>query len=85
VSLPADLRLDGVLRYVSELANQQLPAYTELNARLTWQPTAALGLSLVGQNLLHDHHAEFGALGTPALPTRFEIPRGVYGSVEWRF
>jgi hypothetical protein len=34
----------------------------------------------VGQNLLHDHHAEFGM---PA--TLREIRRGVYGSLEWRF
>jgi iron complex outermembrane receptor protein len=85
LTLPAALRLDGVLRYVGELANQQVPAYTELNARLTWQPTTALGLSLVGQNLLHDHHAEFGALGTAAVPTRWEIRRGVFGSVTWQF
>jgi iron complex outermembrane recepter protein len=80
VDLPADLRLDGGLRYVSEIANQQVPGYAELDARLTWSPTAQLGLSLVGQNLLHRRHAEFG---TPA--TRREIERGLQGAVEWHF
>ncbi|HEU5260213.1 MAG TPA: TonB-dependent receptor [Gemmatimonadales bacterium] len=80
VDLPAHLRLDAGFRDVGEIANQQVPAYAELNARLTWQPTAKLALSVVGQNLLHRRHAEFGAAAT-----RREIERGVYGLVEWRF
>ncbi|PYO62963.1 MAG: TonB-dependent receptor [Gemmatimonadetes bacterium] len=78
--LPAQLRLGGVLRYVASITNQQVPDYAELNARLTWQPTRTLGLSLVGQNLLHDRHAEFGTGAT-----RREIERGVFGGVEWHF
>jgi len=80
VDLPVDLRLDAGLRYVGEIANQQLPGYTELDARLTWSPTAQLGLSVVGQNLLHRRHTEFG---TPT--TRRQIERGLQGAVEWRF
>jgi iron complex outermembrane recepter protein len=80
VELPVDVWLDGGLRYVSEIANQQVPGYAELDARLTWSPTAQLSLSLVGQNLLHRRHAEFG---TPA--TRSEIERGLQGAVEWHF
>src|SRR3989440_122720 len=73
VDLPAQLRLDGALRYIGELPNG-LAAYTEMNTRLTWQPVAALDLSIVGQNLLHKRHAEFG---TPI--SRRLIERGVYG------
>lgn len=80
MDLPARLRLDGGFRYISEIANQQLPGYAELNARLTWQPTATLDLSIVGQNLLHKQHAEFG---TPA--ARRGIARGVYGMAQWHF
>jgi iron complex outermembrane receptor protein len=80
VNLPLELRLDGGLRYVSRIANQQLPAYTELDARLTWSPTTQLDLSLVGQNLLHHRHAEFGTAAT-----RREIERGLQGAVEWHF
>jgi iron complex outermembrane receptor protein len=80
VEMPGHLRLDAGFRYVSEIANQALPAYTELNARLTWQPSPALDLSVIGQNLLHEHHAEFG---TPA--ARRDIVRGVYAMAEWRF
>jgi len=80
LDLPAHLRLDAGMRAIDDITRQQVPGYAELNAKLTWQPTPQLDLSLVGQNLLHDRHAEFGA---PA--TRREIERGVYGLVEWRF
>ncbi len=80
VDLPADLRFDAGLRAIDDIIKQQVPAYAELNAKVTWQPTVNIALSVVGQNLLHRRHAEFGA---PA--TRREIERGVYGSVEWRF
>jgi len=80
VDLPAHVRFDAGLRAIGRIANQQVPAYGELDARLAWQPTPTLDLSIVGQNLLHRRHAEFGASAT-----RREIERGVYGLVEWRF
>ena len=81
VDLPADLRLDAGLRAIDDISNQQVPAYAELNATLSWQPMTNLDLSLVGQNLLHDRHVEFGAPG----PARREIERGVYGALAWHF
>jgi len=81
VDLPAHLRLDVGLRAIGEIARRQVPAYSDLNARLSWQPTPKLDLAIVGQNLLHRRHTEFGAPGA----TRREIERGVYGAVEWRF
>jgi iron complex outermembrane receptor protein len=39
-----------------------------------------LELSVVGQNLLHDRHAEFGPP-----EARGEIERGVYGKIAWGF
>ncbi|HMH82061.1 MAG TPA: hypothetical protein VK531_04260, partial [Gemmatimonadales bacterium] len=80
VDLPAQVRFDVGLRAIGDIAKQQVPGYGELNARLNWQPIAKLDLSIVGQNLLHRRHAEFGA---PA--TRREIERSVYGLVEWHF
>ena len=80
VNLPAHLSLDGVFRYVSEIANQQLPSYAELTTRLTWQPVAALDLSIVGQNLLHQQHPEFGTAAA-----RRGIERAVYGMAQWHF
>jgi iron complex outermembrane receptor protein len=80
LDLAPHLRLDGGFRAIGGIAAAQVPAYAELNANLTWQPTASVGLSVVGQNLFHDHHAEF-----QPLPQRLDIQRSVYGLVEWRY
>jgi len=79
LDLPARLQVDVGFRYVGQIVNQTVPAYGELEARLAWQARPALELSLVGQNLLHDRHAEFGVPST-----RKEAERGVYGKVVWR-
>lgn len=74
------LQIDSAFRFVSEIANQRLPGYAELDLRLAWEPKRSLEFSITGQNLLHDRHAEFGS------PTsRQEIARSVYGKVVWRF
>src|SRR5438093_8889743 len=82
VDLPAHLGFAAGFRAIDDINNQLVPAYAELDATLTWQPTSTLALSLVGQNLLHSRHREFGAA---ASPTRRDIERGVYGAVAWRF
>src|SRR5437867_2370476 len=80
LNLPGHFEFDPSFCYVSRIANQGVPGYVELDLRLAWQPVPELEFSIVGQNLLHDHHAEFGALAA-----RQEIDRGVYGKVLWRF
>jgi iron complex outermembrane receptor protein len=65
---------------VGPIANQSVPAYGELDGRLAWQARPALECSIVGQNLLHARHSEFGV---PV--TRKEAVRGVYGKLVWRF
>ncbi|HET6911822.1 MAG TPA: TonB-dependent receptor [Rhodanobacteraceae bacterium] len=51
--------LDADLREVGALPNPHVPAYTELNVRLGWQPNDRLGISLSGFNLLHSWHVEY--------------------------
>jgi Outer membrane receptor for ferrienterochelin and colicins len=87
LDLPGGLQLDAQFRHSTELdrmpdlpSGEGIGAYSELDLRLAWQANEQLELSLVGQNLLHDHHLEFG---TPA--TRGEIERSVYGKAAWRF
>jgi iron complex outermembrane receptor protein len=77
INLPANLQLDGVFRYVDNLPSQNVGRYFNLDLRLGWQPTKNVELSLVGQNLLEGHHAEWSG-GT-------EIQRGVYTKVTWRW
>jgi len=80
LDLPANWQLEATYRYVSRIDSRNVPGYSEADLRLAWQPRPALELSLVGQNLLHDRHAEFGPL-----LTRQEIERGVYVKVLWGF
>jgi iron complex outermembrane recepter protein len=87
LSLPWHVDLDAALRWVDALRTNNgptpgtVPSYVELNTRLAWRGPKGLELSLVGQNLLHDQHPEYGF---PS-PTRVEIPRSVYGKIAWRF
>jgi iron complex outermembrane receptor protein len=78
--LPARLQLDGVFRFVDVLPDPRTPSYAELDLRLAWSATEHLELAIVGQNLLHDEHAEFGT----RTPTTREFQRGVYGRITWR-
>ena len=85
--LPRRLELDAGLRWVDTLFINNggvpaiVPKYSEMDVRLGWHATKQLELSLVGQNLLHHHHPEFGVPDA----TREDILRAVYGKVSWRF
>ncbi|MCC2634467.1 MAG: hypothetical protein K0S48_2353, partial [Ramlibacter sp.] len=57
--LPYRTELDLHLRRVGALPAPAVPAYTSLDARIGWQVTSRVEVSLLGQNLLNDRHAEF--------------------------
>jgi iron complex outermembrane receptor protein len=83
----SSLQLDAQLRRSSSIRRLPLipdgtgiDGYTELDVHVAWRARPNLQISVVGQNLLDDHHVEFGA---PA--SRGEIERGVYGKVAWDF
>jgi iron complex outermembrane receptor protein len=61
--LAEDLQGDVMLRHVGSLPLPEVPAYTEMDLRMAWQPRPRLELSVTGQNLLHRSHPEFGAPG----------------------
>ncbi|HEX4123762.1 MAG TPA: hypothetical protein VHY37_03485, partial [Tepidisphaeraceae bacterium] len=77
MQLPGNVQFDLMGRWVDSLpgstftATPETPAYFSLDAKLAWQ-YKNWEFSLVGQNLLEDHHREFGAV---------EIPRSFYGKV----
>jgi iron complex outermembrane receptor protein len=79
--------LDAALRWVDTLRNNNgpvagsVPSYFELDTHLAWHASDRLDLSLVGQNLLHNRHPEYGFPD----PTRPEIERSAYGKLTWRF
>lgn len=85
LELPGNTQLDANFRHVSRIANQDVPAYGELDVRLAWRARPNLEFSVVGQNLLHAHHAEFGTTSTNLVNTRKEVERSWYGKASWNF
>ena len=81
------VELDAGLRWVDTLHINNgpvvgiVPSYFELDTRLAWHATSRIELSVVGQNLLHDQHPEYGFPG----PTQVQIGRSVYGKVAYRW
>ena len=82
LELPGNFEFAPMFRYVSRVTNPivPVPGYSELDVRLAWRPMPKLELSVLGQNLLHDRHPEFG---DPA--TRQEVERSIYGKILWKF
>ena len=74
--LPA-VTLDVDARAVGPLRGSTVRAYRELDGRVAWQVTQAIGLSLSGTNLLHDRHQEY--------PGGDSISRRIMGGVELRY
>ncbi|HZZ20229.1 MAG TPA: TonB-dependent receptor [Opitutaceae bacterium] len=91
MDLPHSVEFDAAFRWVDKLTINDgptngymigtVPSYAELDLHLAWHATNHLELSIVGQNLLHNHHAEYGY----PTATREEPVRGAYGKVEWRY
>jgi iron complex outermembrane recepter protein len=80
VEFAGGVALELDLRRVAALTVEPVPAYTELNARLAWQPRREFELALVGRNLLENDHAEFGAFRN-----RSRIDRSVSLGAQWRY
>ncbi len=82
INLPHKLQFDSAAYYVGALHDPEIPSYTRVDARLGWQASEHVEISLVGQNLLSPHHFEFGSGG---LVNATEISRTAYGKFTWRF
>ena len=50
---------DANAYFVGRLPAQAVASYTRLDTQLTWRFMESASLSIVGQNLLRDHHVEF--------------------------
>jgi iron complex outermembrane receptor protein len=74
------VEVDGFFRYVSELPQPFVDAYTELDLRFGYRVRPGWNLSLIGTNLLHDRHLEFRAGTAPETYERAVTLRSV-----WRF
>lgn len=74
---------DVSIYYVGCLVDQGIPRYFRLDTRVARRFGEWTELSVVGQNLLDDHHFEYGQTLETALAT--QARRSVYGKVSWRF
>jgi iron complex outermembrane receptor protein len=82
--LRENVDFDLTLRYVDCLTGYDVPSYVTMDARLAWRPRKHLEFAVVGQNLLQSYHQEFGTVPLPGYEVTY-VPRGVYGTVTWRY
>jgi iron complex outermembrane recepter protein len=85
MDLPYRMEFDVAGRWIDTVHNNSgstpgtVPSYGEMDVRISWHATKRIEFSIVGQNLLHDHHPEAGFPG----PGREEIARTVFGKVSY--
>ncbi len=80
LDLPGKLEFSQIFRYVGALSAQRVESYQTVDVRLGWHPARLIEFSVMGQNLLQPHHAEFG--GDPGVLVG--IKRSVYAGITWR-
>ncbi len=83
MDLPWNLECDLWFRYVDDILDGDVEAYTTLDARLNWNLLKNIEISVVGQNLLEAQHPEFTEMFLFISPAHME--RSVYGKITWRF
>ncbi len=79
LNLPYDIEFDTVFRFVSRLSGQDVPAYVEADIRVGWRPMDHVLIQVIGSNLLHGQHLEFGS------GARVEPERSVFAEVKVEF
>lgn len=82
VNLTDTLEFDTQLRYVDSLTATRTDSYVEMDMRLGWHVTPGFEVSVVGRNLLDNHHMEFSNSDSP---TASQVERSVYGQCTWSF
>jgi len=74
---------DANAYFVGQLPAQFVASYTRLDTQITWRLRESTALSLVGQNLLRDHHVEFSDAFQSVNSS--QVKRSVYARLTWRF
>jgi iron complex outermembrane receptor protein len=69
--------------FVGRLPAQFVASYTRLDTQLTWKLAERVELSLAGQNLLKDHHAEFNDQFQAVNSS--QVKRSAYAKLTWQF
>jgi iron complex outermembrane recepter protein len=79
VDLPKDLEFNLAGRYISGLPAQGVSSYATADVEVSWHPTKHFSFSVLGQNLVQPHHAEFGTDPGPLVG----IKRSAYAQIMW--
>ena len=74
---------DANAYFVGRLPAQMVASYTRLDTQLTWRLMESARLSVVGQNLLRDHHAEFNDAFQSVNSS--QVKRSAYARLTWQF
>ncbi|HEY6267970.1 MAG TPA: TonB-dependent receptor [Candidatus Acidoferrum sp.] len=74
---------DANAYFVGRLPAQFVASYTRLDTQLTWRVQESVELSLVGQNLLGDHHVEFNDAFQSVNSS--QVKRSAYVKLTWQF
>jgi iron complex outermembrane receptor protein len=83
MNLLRGVEFDLGARYVDGLAAKNIDGYFALDARLGWQITKNLEVSVVGRSLLDNQHPEWSPVFIQSQPT--EVEHSIYGKVTVRF
>jgi iron complex outermembrane receptor protein len=73
-------QFDVTFRYNGKLPNPQVPAYYDMDMQWLWKLRQNVEVALIGQNLLHRDHPEFGAVAG-----RSVFERSALVKVTWRY
>jgi hypothetical protein len=83
VDLPIAFEWETSAYFVERLPAQQVPSYTRVDTQLSRRLGEGATLSLVGQDLLHDHHLESNDALTSLNPAL--VKRSAYVKIVWHF
>jgi iron complex outermembrane receptor protein len=83
VELAHFLTCDTSVYFVDRLPAPSIASYPRLDTQLTWRLAEAMELSVVGQNLLRDHHPEFN--NQLQAVNSSQVKRSAYAKWTWRF
>jgi iron complex outermembrane receptor protein len=83
VDLSHGLEWNASAYFVGRFPAENIPSYTRIDTQLNWKLGERGSISLVGQNLLRDHHLEFQDF-LHSIDAN-QAKRGAYAMARWRF
>jgi iron complex outermembrane recepter protein len=83
LDITRNLEFNASVYYVDDLRTGHIPAYTRVDAGITWRPKDNLSLTVAAQNLFTPQHLEFNSGLFFTAPTK--IPRTYYAQLNYQF